>query len=52
MIVLAHVGGMPVEELLPSLACGATGLVVAARVTLRRLLGRRRASRRAPRATA
>ncbi len=42
MTVLAHVAGMPVEELLaPSLACGATALAVAARLALRRLNGRR-----------
>ncbi len=42
MSLLAHVAGLPVEELLvPSLAYGATGLAVAARIALRRLGDRR-----------
>jgi hypothetical protein len=51
--VLAHVAGLPVEELLaPSLAYAAAGLVLLVRVRWHRLLGRRRASGRAPRASA
>jgi len=53
MSLLAHVAGLPVEELLaPSLAYGATGLVLLVRVRWRRLFDRRRASGRAPRASA
>ena len=44
-MILAHVGGVPVEELLPTLAgAGAALLIVRARLTLR--VQRRRERRR------
>jgi len=44
-VILAHVGGVPVEEMLPTLAgAGAGQLIVRARLTLR--LQRRRERRR------
>ena len=44
MMVIAHVGGVPVEELVPALAGTATGLLVARAwlaLRMRRLGGRR-----------
>jgi hypothetical protein len=43
--VIAHVGGVPLEELLPSLAGAGTGAVVLARSWLSVRLRRRQASR-------
>ena len=38
MTVLAHVAGLPLEELLPALAGGSAGLLVCTGVMLRRYL--------------
>ncbi|MET0601562.1 MAG: hypothetical protein ABW167_06185 [Baekduia sp.] len=40
--MIAHVGGMPVEEMLPALAGTGTGLVIARAWLALRLRGRRR----------
>jgi hypothetical protein len=45
--VIAHIGFLPVEELLPLAIASASGLSVIAWVRLRRLAGRIRARRRA-----
>ncbi|HET6830803.1 MAG TPA: hypothetical protein VFH44_05570 [Solirubrobacterales bacterium] len=45
MSVIAHVGGLPVEELLPTLTSGAAGWLVARTWILSRLR-RRRGTRR------
>ena len=42
--MIAHVGGVPVEELLGPLVLGATAFVVGARVFISRRLGLRRPS--------
>ena len=45
MIVIAHVGGVPVEELLPTLAGTGTGLLVARAWVMLRLRRRREPGR-------
>jgi hypothetical protein len=43
VIVIAHVGGVPLEELLPTLAGTSTGLLVVRASLMRRLRRRREA---------
>jgi hypothetical protein len=40
--VIAHVGGVPVEEMLPALAGTSTGVLVVGAGLMRRLRGRRK----------